>query len=246
MCTELARQGSWFLPFNKGYNDGAGNPPNPHGLKTDYLWKEVLTPAGLTDILENYAQIVEEKDPSTGKKKRTQVFPRYHQLGRRAPGAGRCARARRRQALPDPALGGQRQVELHRLAGAPAHRRARSAARNSVRLGDRHHRPAPARRPDPEDDQAVHAGGRDGGPCRALGRPAPVHRAGQEDHRLDGAEVPFILDEIATEGDKTFAIVIDEAHSSQGGKTSAAMSKASGEGADAADATTKSVTPRTR
>ena len=53
MCTELASKRSWFLPFNKGYNDGAGNPPNPRGLKTDYLWKEVLTPAGLTDILEN-------------------------------------------------------------------------------------------------------------------------------------------------------------------------------------------------
>ncbi len=49
MCTELKGKGSWFLPFNKGYNDGAGNPPNPHGLKTDYLWKEVLTPAGLTE-----------------------------------------------------------------------------------------------------------------------------------------------------------------------------------------------------
>jgi type I restriction enzyme R subunit len=46
MCTELRGKGSWFLPFNKGHNDGAGNPPNPHGLKTDYLWKEVLTPAG--------------------------------------------------------------------------------------------------------------------------------------------------------------------------------------------------------
>jgi type I restriction enzyme R subunit len=68
MCTELAGRRSWFLPFNKGYNDGAGNPPNPHGLKPDYLWKEVLTPARLTGILENYAQIVEEKDPRTGKK----------------------------------------------------------------------------------------------------------------------------------------------------------------------------------
>ena len=55
MCTELKGKGSWFLPFNKGYNDGAGNPPNQHGLKPDYLWKEMLTPAGLTDILENYA-----------------------------------------------------------------------------------------------------------------------------------------------------------------------------------------------
>jgi hypothetical protein len=80
MCTELRGKGSWFLPFNKGHNDGPGNPPNPRGLKTDYLWKEVLTPAGLTNILENYAQIVEEKDPKTGKKKRKQVWPRYHQL----------------------------------------------------------------------------------------------------------------------------------------------------------------------
>jgi hypothetical protein len=45
MCTHLQSDASWFLPFNKGWNDGAGNPPNPHGLKTDYLWKEVLTPS---------------------------------------------------------------------------------------------------------------------------------------------------------------------------------------------------------
>jgi type I restriction enzyme R subunit len=45
MCTELAGKGSWFLPFNQGYNDGAGNPPNPAGLKTEYLWKEMLTGA---------------------------------------------------------------------------------------------------------------------------------------------------------------------------------------------------------
>ena len=59
MCTELKGKASWFLPFDKGYNDGAGNPPNECGLKTDYLWKEVLTPAGLINIIENYAQITE-------------------------------------------------------------------------------------------------------------------------------------------------------------------------------------------
>ena len=42
MCTKLAGKKSWFLPFNKGYNDEAGNPPNPEGLKTDYLWKRDL------------------------------------------------------------------------------------------------------------------------------------------------------------------------------------------------------------
>jgi type I restriction enzyme R subunit len=80
MCTELKGRSSWFLPFNKGYNDGAGNPPNALGLKTDYLWKETLTPSGLTNILENYAQIVEERDKRTGRKKRRQVWPRQHQL----------------------------------------------------------------------------------------------------------------------------------------------------------------------
>ena len=60
-CTQLKGKASWFLPFNKGWNDGAGNPPNPEGLKTDYLWKQVLTPWGLTNIIENYAQIVESQ-----------------------------------------------------------------------------------------------------------------------------------------------------------------------------------------
>ncbi|MEA3374924.1 MAG: DEAD/DEAH box helicase family protein, partial [Chloroflexota bacterium] len=80
MCTHLQGDASWFLPFNKGWNDGAGNPPNPHGLKTDYLWKEILTRDGLTDIIENYAQVIEKTDRRTGRKKRLQVFPRYHQL----------------------------------------------------------------------------------------------------------------------------------------------------------------------
>src|SRR6266404_6941516 len=79
-CTQLKGKGSWFLPFNKGWNDGAGNPTNPLGLKTDYLWKEILTPGGLTNILENYAQIIEFKNKKTSRKKRVQVFPRYHQL----------------------------------------------------------------------------------------------------------------------------------------------------------------------
>ncbi|WP_437808716.1 type I restriction endonuclease subunit R [Sorangium sp. So ce1078] len=79
-CTELKGKESWFLPFNQGTNGGAGNPPNPDGLKTAYLWERVLTPAGLTDILENYAQIVEVPDRRTGKKKRKQIFPRFHQI----------------------------------------------------------------------------------------------------------------------------------------------------------------------
>lgn len=80
MCTELKGNKSFFLPFNKGHNDGAGNPPNENGIKTDYLWKEILVKDELSNILENYAQVVEEKDEDTGVKSYKQIFPRYHQL----------------------------------------------------------------------------------------------------------------------------------------------------------------------
>ena len=79
-CTKLDGKSSWFLPFDKGYNDGAGNPPNPDGIMTDYLWKDILTKHKLSRIIENYAQVVVEEDPETKKKTVKQIFPRYHQL----------------------------------------------------------------------------------------------------------------------------------------------------------------------
>ena len=79
-CTKLDGKKSWFLPFDKGYHDGAGNPPNPDGIMTDYLWKEIFTKQELANIVENYAQVVESIDSDTRKKKYTQIFPRFHQL----------------------------------------------------------------------------------------------------------------------------------------------------------------------
>ncbi len=84
-CTHLQGKASWFLPFNRGWNDGAGNPPNPNGLKADYLWREVLTRESLTDIIENYAQVVESREEKPRDKRsrgkiRKQIWPRYHQL----------------------------------------------------------------------------------------------------------------------------------------------------------------------
>lgn len=79
-CTKLAGKDSWFLPFNKGDNDGAGNPPNPEGLMTDYLWKDIFTKRKLSRVIENYAQLIEEVDEDTKKKTIRQIWPRYHQL----------------------------------------------------------------------------------------------------------------------------------------------------------------------
>lgn len=87
MATHLKGESSYFLPFNKGNNNGAGNPPNTTGIKTDYLWKEILTKDCLTNIIQNYVQLFEEeieKILPDGKIKKEKVkkliFPRYHQL----------------------------------------------------------------------------------------------------------------------------------------------------------------------
>lgn len=80
MCTKLCGMESWFLPFNKGFNDGAGNPVNPNGERTSYLWQNILTKAGLSDIIEHYAQVVVKEDEETRKKTEKTIWPRYHQL----------------------------------------------------------------------------------------------------------------------------------------------------------------------
>lgn len=80
MATKIDEAKTFFLPFNKGHNFGKGNPPNILGHKTAYLWEEVLTRLSLTNIIEHFSKEVVEKDPKTKKKTRKLFFPRYHQL----------------------------------------------------------------------------------------------------------------------------------------------------------------------
>lgn len=76
MTTRLAGKGTYFLPFDKGDGTAAGNPPNPNGAPTAYLWEEVWARDSWLEILGRY--LVAEKD---AKKRITKVlFPRYHQL----------------------------------------------------------------------------------------------------------------------------------------------------------------------
>lgn len=80
MCTALAGKDSWFLPFNRGVNGGAGNPVIPGDIRTSYLWKEILTKPVLSNIIENFAQVITEEDKKTHKTKEKVIWPRYHQL----------------------------------------------------------------------------------------------------------------------------------------------------------------------
>lgn len=82
MTTRLSGGKTYFLPFNKGSGGGGGNPENPNGYKTAYLWEEVLERTSFLDILARFIHLqVEEKKLGDKKiKKVTMVFPRYHQL----------------------------------------------------------------------------------------------------------------------------------------------------------------------
>ncbi len=248
MCTHLkgakgTAKDSWFLPFDQGWNDGAGNPPNPDGLKTDYLWRRILTPASLTEILENYAQIVEVENPKTGKKKRVQIFPRHHQLDAvrklladvRAKGAGQ------RYLIQHSAGSGKSNSIAwlaHQLIGARKDRPASGGERQAggrevfdsiIVVTDRRILDQQIRETIKGFAQVSSIIGavKEGAGTSKTEQLAKFLKEGKKIIISTVQTFPFVLDAIGAEhrGGK-FAILIDEAHSSQGGRTAAAMSAA--------------------
>src|SRR5665648_205168 len=90
MTTQLKSKDTCFLPFDQGSNGagndgGLGNPPNPDGYATSYLWENVLNRDSLLDIIHKFVhlQVIAEKVVKEGKEKtlkiKTIIFPRYHQ-----------------------------------------------------------------------------------------------------------------------------------------------------------------------
>lgn len=250
MCTALKgnkgmAKESWFLPFDQGWNDGAGNPPNPDGIKTDYLWKRILTPAGLTEILENYAQIVEEKNPKTGKKKQVQIFPRYHQLDvvRKLLADVQTKGAGQRYLIQHSAGSGKSNSIAwlaHQLISA--RKDGQEAFDSIIVVTDR-------RILDKQIRETIKGFAQVSNIIGAVKEGAGISKTGQLSKFLrDGKKIiistvqtfPFVLDSIGAEHrGGNFAIIIDEAHSSQGGRNAAAISAALGEAAEAEEETTE-------
>jgi type I restriction enzyme R subunit len=239
-CTHLKGKSSWFLPFNLGWNDGAGNPPNPDGLKTDYLWKRLLTREGLTDILENYAQVVETKDDKTGKKKAVQIWPRYHQLDvvHRLLADVEQRGAGQRYLIQHSAGSGKSNSIAwlaHQLIGL---RKDDALVFDSIivvtdrRILDKQIR---------DTIKQFAQVGATVGHAEHSGDLRKFIESGKKIIISTVQKFPFILDEIGNEQrSRRFAIIIDEAHSSQGGQTSAAISMAlSVAGAEEDDETTE-------
>ena len=213
-CTKLAGKASVFLPFNQGNgNDGAGNPPNPNGLKTDYLWEEILTPTGLTDIIENYTQKVGDN----------QIWPRYHQL------------EVVRNVLEDAATNGAgKRYLIQHSAGSGKSNSIAWLSRQLIEL---------AADSQPVFDSILIVTDRRvldtqiNNTIRQFTQVAStVGHAETADHLrqliTEGKKIiittvqkfPLIIDAISNgHRSRTFAIIIDEAHSSQGGRTSASI-----------------------
>ena len=241
MCTALKgtkgmAKDSWFLPFNQGWNDGAGNPPNPEGIKTDYLWKRILTPARLTEILENYAQIVEEENLKTGKKKQVQIFPRYHQLEvvRNLLSNVADKGAGQRYLIQHSAGSGKSNSIAwlaHQLIGL---RKDKAEIFDSIivitdrRLLDRQIRETIKGF---AQVSSIIGAVKEGGGNSKTEQLTKYLRDGKKLIITTVQTFPEVLDRIGDEHrGKKFAIIIDEAHSSQGGRTAAAMSMALSEG----------------
>jgi len=82
MTTKIDGNKTYWLPFNKGYNEGKGNPPNSEGYKTAYLWENILTKNSFLEIIGKFIHLQTEEYKFEDRiiKKEKMIFPRYHQL----------------------------------------------------------------------------------------------------------------------------------------------------------------------
>jgi type I restriction enzyme R subunit len=224
-CTHLQGKASWFLPFNKGSNDGAGNPPNPNGIKTEYLWREILTRESLTDIIEHYTFLVEEKDEKTKKKQRFQIWPRYHQLDvvRKLLDDVREHGEGRRYLIQHSAGSGKSNSIAwlaHQLISAQ--KDFKTVFDSIIIVTDRKILDKQIRDTVKQFAQVKSTVGH----AEHAGDLRRFIESGKKIIISTLQKFPFILDEIGTEHrNRRFAIIIDEAHSSQGGRTAAKMNQ---------------------
>jgi type I restriction enzyme R subunit len=236
-CTKLCGKSSWFLPFDKGWNGGAGNPPREQGYKSAYLWEEVLRPASVADIIENYAARVTEKDKKTQRRKSKQIFPRYHQLDV----------VRRLRADCETRGAGQRYLIQHSAGSGKSNSIAwlcfqltELKALNGRELFDTVVVVTDRINLDTQITNTVKAFSQVRGAVQHADNSAQLRAAIESGTRIVISTVqkfPVILDSIGdAHRSRSFAIIIDEAHSGQGGKTTHAMSSTLGEaGADSSD-----------
>ncbi|WP_129360322.1 type I restriction endonuclease subunit R [Rothia uropygioeca] len=249
MTTKLEAAKTRFLPFNRGTEDGgAGNPLNPNGQKTAYFWEQVLARDAWLAILSRYIWISESRTrDNTGRQKRsyTLIFPRFHQWDV-------VEKLERAVTAPDP---DRRFLIQHSAGSGKtnsiawlAHRLARIQVDNQkvfdtvIVVTDRNVLDAQlqeAIRQIDTDNQSIVATIDDKAirEYAALREENTTSKSGALGHAIESGKLivvvtiqtfPFILDKLQNASDlkaKKFAVIADEAHSSQSGNTAASLKK---------------------
>lgn len=246
MTTRLNGKNTFFLPFNLGNNFGKGNPPNPFGHKTAYLWEEVFTRQSIANIIQHFVRFDgKETDPLN---KKTLFFPRYHQMDVVRKLIADCSKKGVGQMyLIQHSAGSGKSNSITWLSyqlietypereGIPGSKGVDNPLFDSVIVvTDRRLLDKQIRRNIKEFSEVKNI-------------VAPAYSSQELKESLESGKkiiittiqkFPFIVEGIADLSDKRFAVVIDEAHSSQSGQTAGKMNQAMGntapEDADAED-----------
>ena len=227
MTTKLEGKKTFFLPFNKGNNNGAGNPPNPNGYKTAYIWEEIFTKTSLADIIQHFV-LLDGKD-SDNLNKRTLFFPRYHQLDVV------------RKLIEDVSQNGVgKRYLIQHSAGSG---KSNSIAWSAYSLIETYYKDEDKPLIDSviivTDRKVLDKQLRDNikSFSEVKNIVAPAHSSNELKTNLESGKkiiittiqkFPFIVDGIADLSHKKFAVIIDEAHSSQSGTAHNKMNEAMG------------------
>lgn len=235
MTTKLDGGNTFFLPFNLGHNHGKGNPPNPFGHKTAYLWDEVLTRESVANIIQHFVRFDgTEKD---GLSKRSLFFPRYHQMNV----------VRRIIADASKKGVGQNYLIQHSAGSGKSNSITWAAYQLIETYPESDTIPGSKGISNPLFDSVIVVTDR-----RLLDKQlrenikefsevknivAPAYSSKELKENLESGKriiittiqkFPFIIDGIADLSDKRFAVIIDEAHSSQSGSAADNMNRAMG------------------
>ncbi len=216
MTTKLDGRGTYFLPFNKGLpnGQGKGNPVNPEGHKTAYLWQDVLTRQSLSNIIEHFAKVTKEGA------KETLYFPRYHQLEvvRKILADLKKEGIGKRYLIQHSAGSGKSNsiawlsyqlIELYDAGGE------QNLFDSVIVVTDR-------RVLDRQLDRNIRQFSEFKNLLAHADSAAHLRMHLEKGKRLITTTIqkfPFIVDGIADMSDRRFAVIIDEAHSSQGGQS---------------------------
>ncbi len=221
MATKLDGKKTFWLPFNKGHNKGKGNPPNPDGYKTDYLWNEILIKDSWLDIVQRFIHLQIEEIEIDGKtfKKEKMIFPRFHQLD-----------AVRKLTTDAKETGAGKNYLVQHSAGSG---KSNSIAWLAYRLSSLHNNiderifdsvivVTDRRVLDQQLQNTIYQFEHKTGVVQKIDKDsnqlAYAINSGSHIIITTLQKFPFVLDKVGEIPDRKYAVIIDEAHSSQGGE----------------------------